>query len=437
MKISKVEKQAGKVVCTVTLESNEWSEIIRKERESVAKKVKIDGFRPGKVPMDKALAVVSAESVLVDAANKAINKSIKLVDENEEVKNLDVEVFPSPSVEIGEKFSATELEFSLIYWVMPEVTIENYKKLDVEIIEPKVEDAEVENEINNLLAREKMLAKKESGIIAKGDQAKFDFTGSVDGVEFAGGKAENFELEIGSGQFIPGFEDQMVGIKVGEEKDITVTFPEEYHSKDLAGKEAVFKIKLHEVSEISKPKLDEEFIKNLKLPNEEVKTPAQFKDFIKDAILKNKQQENTQQIAPLLNEAIVKNCKHDEIPEVAIEEEKKMIRDNFIERITQMNFKFKDFLKMTGQSEEDFEKELSNQAKNSIVIQCAIEDIAKKEKIEVSEAELNEQYDLIAKSHGKSIEEIKTVVNEELLKTAILKEVVTKKIIEWNTKKAK
>ncbi|MGL4951822.1 MAG: trigger factor, partial [Mycoplasma sp.] len=203
MKISKIEQLSNKVVCKIEVESNEWASTIENERKKAAKNVKVDGFRKGKVPPQVALKMVSPESVLIDAANTIINGSIKLVDKDEEINKLDAQVFPQPTVEVGKKFSTTEIEFDIVYWVMPKVSIENYKKLGVEIPTAKVTKEEVEAQIEEMLNREKMLSKKE-GSISKGDQVKFDFVGSVDGVEFPGGKAENYELEIGSGQFIPG-----------------------------------------------------------------------------------------------------------------------------------------------------------------------------------------------------------------------------------------
>ncbi|MGL4952134.1 MAG: trigger factor, partial [Mycoplasma sp.] len=263
----------------------------------------------------------------------------------------------------------------------------------------------------------------------------FDFVGSVDGVEFPGGKAENYELEIGSGQFIPGFEEQMIGLNVGDEKELNVTFPKEYHSEDLAGKDSIFKVKIHEINSISKPKLDDAFVKSLKIEDDKIKTPKDLKELIEKSLLSEKNRELTQSNLSIINEAIVKNAKYDEIPQIIIDEEKKELKRNFMERITQMNFKFDDFLKMTGQSQEEFENQMDESAKTSIIVQSAIEYIGDKEKITADESKIEEQYKLIADAHNKSIEEIKKAIDLETLKLAIQREEVITKLMEWNSKK--
>ncbi|MGL4950927.1 MAG: trigger factor [Mycoplasma sp.] len=435
MKLSNVEQQKNKVVCSVEVDSAKWAEIIENQRKKAAKNLNIDGFRKGKVPANIAMKHVSTESVLIDAANTAINESLSLIDDDKRVKSLNAEVFPQPSVEVGNNFSEKELKFDLVYWIMPTATISNYKDLKLNLEKATVSKEEIDAELDNILSREKMLSKKSNDTIAKGDQVKFDFTGSVDGVEFEGGKAENFDLEIGSGQFIPGFEDQMVGLKIGEEKDLKVTFPKEYHAKNLAGKDSIFKVKIKEIHSISKPKLDEAFIKGLKLTDDSIKTPDQFKKYIEKAILDSKSQQLSQTNVPLLNTAIVENSKYEEIPEVILDAEKKQLKATFIDKIKQMNFKLADFLKMTGQSEEDFENEMIKQAKANIIVQCAIDHIAEVEKIKVDKKQIDEQYELLSKAHNTPIEEIKKHIDADALEEAILREEVTKKLLDWNSKK--
>lgn len=435
MKVNGIKNEDQKIVCSIELEKSEWADIIKKEKTKAAKNITIPGFRKGKVPESEAIKHVKVETILMDAANKAINNSIKELENNEKLKKIDVEVYPTPTVEIGKKFDENEFSFNVVYWELPKITIDKYKELKVSLETKKVTDEDVQKEIDAILAREKMLSKKENGVIAKGDQATFDFTGSVDGKEFPGGKAEKYELEIGSNQFIPGFEEQMVGMKIGEEKDITVTFPKDYHAKELKGKEAVFKIKIHEVNTISKPKLDENIIKSLNLPDKDVKTPEQFKKFLKENMEKFFEQQAYEKNIPAINKAIFDQAKYENIPQIMIDDEKKEIEHQFKIKLEQMGVKVDDFLKMTGKSKQDIDKELDMQAKQNVVVYGALDYIIKKENLKLDDKTLQERYESLAKGYNKKVDEIKSLINEETLKESLLHESALLKLIEWNSKK--
>lgn len=437
MQIKKIDKKEDKVVCSIEIEPKVWTETITKFRLKNAKNVKLSGFRKGKVPQEVALKSVSAESVLGEAANHVINETIKAMDSNAKVKAVDADVFPTPTVEIGKSFSEKEITFDIIYWIMPKVDIKDYKDLNINVISTEVTDKEVNTEIDNLLAREKMLTEKTSKVLAKGDQATFDFTGFIDGKEFPGGKAEKYDLEIGSGNFIPGFEDQMVGFKVGDEKEVKVTFPTDYHAKEMAGKKAVFKIKLHAVNTISKPALDETFIKNLKLPNKDIKTVAQFKTFLKENMQNYKKQQAYEQNITVLNNALFEHSKYKTIPEVIIEDEMKQVEQQFKQKIQEMKFKLEDFLAMTGKSKEDFTKEIHEQAKKNVIVYAALDNIIAKEKIKADEKTIAERYTLLAQTYKKPEAEIKKLIEKEYLIEALAHEKVITKLLEWNSKPAK
>ncbi len=439
MNVTNIKEEKEKIVCSIELDSKEWAETIKKEKEKAAKKVKVPGFRPGKAPLAEAVKHVNIQAILLDAANKAIEDTVKKLDNNAELKKIDKEVFPTPSVEIGDKFDEKEFAFNVVYYVVPNITIDNYKKLGVELKQEKVTDEMVNNEIDSILAKEKMLTKKADGTIAKGDSATFDFCGKVDGVAFPGGTAEKFELEIGSGQFIPGFEDQMIGMKVGEEKDLKVKFPKDYHADELAGKDAIFTVKVHEVNSVKKAELNEEIIKGLNLPDKEIKTPAQFKKFLKENMEKYFEQRAYETNLPMINKAIYDNSKVDgkaikdaKIPEIMINEEKKEISRQFGIKLEQMGVKFEDFLKMVGKTKEDINKELENQAKQNVVVYGALDYIIEKEKISVSEKTINERYEAIAKGYGKKVEEVKKLIDPEVLKESLVHEDALLKIMEWN-----
>ncbi len=439
MKITDIKEEKEKVVCSIEMDSKEWASTIKKEKEKAAKKVKVPGFRAGKAPLAEAIKHVNIQAILLDAANNAIEETVKKLDNEEKLKKIDKEVFPTPSVEIGDKFDENEFAFKVVYYVVPSITIDNYKKLGVELKVEKVTDKMVDSEIDAILAKERMLSKKADGKIAKGNSATFDFCGKVDGVAFPGGTAEKFELEIGSGQFIPGFEDQMIGMKVGEEKDLKVTFPKEYHAENLAGKEAIFTVKVHEVNEINKPELNEDIIKGLNLPDKEVKTPAQFKKFLKENMEKYFEQRAYETNLPLVNKAIYDNAKVDgkaikdaKIPEIMINEEKKEISRQFGLKLEQMGVKLEDFLKMVGKTKEDINNELETQAKQNVVVYGALDYIIDKEKITVSDKTIDERYEAIAKGYGKKVEEVKKLIEPEVLKESLVHEDALLKIMEWN-----
>ncbi len=441
MKVTNIKEEKEKIVCSVELESKEWADTIKKEKEKAAKSVNVPGFRKGKAPLAEAMKHINTQAILMDAANKAIDEAVKKLDDEPKLKKIETEVYPTPTVEIGDKFSEQEFNFNVVYYVVPEITIDNYKKLGVDLKVQEVTDEMVNQEIDGILAKEKMLTKKENGTIAKGDQANFDFCGKVDGVAFPGGTAEKFDLEIGSGQFIPGFEDQMIGMKVGEEKDLKVTFPKEYHAENLAGKEAIFTVKVHEVNEVKKPELNEEIIKNLQLPDADVKTPAQFKKFLKENMEKYFEQRAYETNLPLVNKAIYENAKVDgkpvkdaKIPEIMINEEKKEIARQFEMKLQQMGVKFEDFLKMVGKNKEDIDKELDEQARQNVVVYGALDYIIEKEKISISDKVIDERYEAIAKGYGKKVEEVKKLINQDALKESLEHEDALLKIMEWNKK---
>lgn len=437
MQIKKIDKKEDKVICSIEIEPKTWADTITKFRLKAAKNVKLSGFRNGKVPQEVALKSVPAESVLVEAANHVINETIKEMDGNPKVKSIDADVFPTPTVEIAKDFSEKEIAFDIIYWIMPKVEIKDYKDLKINVISTEVSDKELKAEIDNLLAREKMLTEKSSKVLSKGDQATFDFTGFIDGKEFPGGKAEKYELEIGSGNFIPGFEDQMVGFKVGDEKEVKVAFPSDYHAKEMAGKKAVFKIKIHAVHTISKPALDEDFIKALKLPNKEIKTVAEFKSFLKENMQNYKKQQAYEQNITVLNNAIFEHAKYKNIPEVIIEDEMKQVEQQFNQKIQEMKFKIDDFLTMTGKSKEDFKKEIHEQAKKNVVVYGALDDIIAKEKIKIDDKTIESRYALLAQTYKKSEAEIKKLIEKEYLIEALTHEKVILELLEWNSKPAK
>ncbi len=434
MNIKEIKKEEDKVIIKIVSSGEEWSKVVDKEMKSACANLKIDGFRKGKVPMTEAKKHLNMANVLSNAANKAINHGILEIDNDQKIKNLDVEVYPSPSVNVT-NINESELVYDATYWINPKITIDNYKNLNVNIKIAEASNEEIENEINALLNREKLIIPLADSKIENGHQVEFDFTGFIDGKEFPGGKAEKYQLEIGSKQFILGFEEAMIGLKVGDEKDINISFPKTYHAKDLAGKPVTFKVKIHNINKIEKPTLDDKFVKTLKFNN--VNTVNELKDFLSEQIVTIKKQQYNQENIIQINKAIFENSKYKTIPHVMIEDEKNKIYQQYEQQLKQMKLKEDDFLKMVHKTKAQINEEVMQQAKSNIVVYGALDYIIQKEKITINENDIKERYELISKSYNTPIEQIKKSIDEEAIKEIILHEKALLKIIEWNTKKEK
>lgn len=427
MKIVNTEIKDKKLIMTVEVDNKEWKKVIDKEVQKASKDVKVDGFRAGKAPKSEILKRINMPQVLYFAANDMANVTLKDVVESKEFDNSKIDAYPTPSLEI-EKLSEEELVLKYIFVEFPKAEVGDYKKMKINIISPKVTDEEVDAEIDRLLSKEKMYAKK-GGKIENGDLAIFDFKGFIDGKEFPGGTAEKYELEIGSKMFIPGFEEQMLGIGEGEEKELKLSFPKDYHARDFAGKDVTFKVKVHEIKSVTKPKLDDEFVKNLKFG--EVDTVAKLKDYIKTNMFKFKTQNANEQNIMEVNRGLIEITKIDEIPEIIIDDEARKIKNQLNQRLKQMQMKLEDYAKMTGKTLEDFDQEIKQQAKNNIIVYAALEVISEKEKITIDDKALEEKYAELSKYYHSSIEDVKKSIDKDLLSELLLNELTIQKIISY------
>ena len=269
----------------------------------------------------------------------------------------------------------------------------------------------------------------EDRAVEKGDIATIDFEGFVDGVAFDGGKAEGHDLEIGSGSFIPGFEDQIIGMKIDEEKDIVVTFPKEYFSKDLAGKEATFKVKLHEIKKKELPKLDDEFAKDVS----EFDTLDELKADIKAKLEKNNEQKAKYETEEAAVKAVCEKAKLD-IPSGMIDMEVENMLKDFEQRLSYQGLNMEQYLKMIGKTEEEMKKEYEPQATEAIKSRLTLEAIKKAEKIEATDKEIADKMEEMAKNYGKKVEEIQ---DNENLKSYIKEGIESEKVLEFIVKNAK
>ena len=274
---SKVEKteNANEVKLEITIEAEKFDEAMKKVYFKSAKYFNIPGFRKGKAPMNIVEKYYGKEIFYEDAFNEVVPEEFE-----QALKDNNIEAVSRPDIDIKQIGKGQDLIFTAVVQTKPEAELGKYKGIEIKKIEYNVTDHDLEHELGHMQEKNSRLVSIDDRPVENGDITVIDFEGSVDGVPFDGGKAEGHELEIGSGAFIPGFEDQIIGMKIDEEKDINVKFPEEYFSKDLAGKDAVFKVKLHEIKKKELPELDDEFAKDVS----EFDTLKELKDSIKEKL---------------------------------------------------------------------------------------------------------------------------------------------------------
>jgi trigger factor len=296
-----------------------------------------------------------------------------------------------------------ELIFTAKVQVKPEVKLGDYKGLEVEKVDTEVTAEDVEAELTSLQEKQAELVVKEEGKAEEGDTVTMDFEGFVDGEAFEGGQAENYSLELGSGQFIPGFEEQLVGVATGEEKDVEVNFPEEYHAAELAGKPATFKVKIHEIKTKELPALDDEFAKDA---DEEVETLAELKEKIEKRLQEAKKNEAETAVRETLVEKASENAEV-EIPEVMVNSEVDRMMQEFEQRLQMQGMNLELYFQFSGQSEEDLKGQMKEDAGKRVRTNLTLEAIAAAENLEVTDAEAEEEVNKMAEQYNMSADNIK------------------------------
>ena len=312
----------------------------------------------------------------------------------------------------------------------PEAKLGKYKGIEIKKIEYNVTDEDIEHELSHMQEHNSRLISVEDRPVESGDITTINFEGFVNGEAFEGGKAENYDLEIGSNSFIPGFEDQIIGMKLEEEKDIKVTFPEEYFSKDLAGKEATFKVKVNEIKKKELPKLDDEFAKDVS----EFDTLKELKEDIKAKKEKQNKEREKYETQDAVIKAVCENIKVD-IPSGMVETEVENMVKDIENRLSYQGLKLDQYLQMMGKTEEEMKKEYEPQAIEAIKSRLALEAVIKEEKIEATEKEIEEKMKEMAKNYGKENDE--EFMKNENVKNYMKQGIESEKAIEFLVKNAK
>ena len=375
---------------SVKIEGEDWKKACDQVFLKKQKTAKVDGFRKGKVPRNIYEKRFGKESLYLDAANLVIDKAYHKAMDNSNLKPV---VQPSVNIK-GIDDNGVEFTFKII--TKPEITIKKYKGLNIKPEKVKVTDEEVNHEMGHLLEKYTELVIKENGTIADGDVAIIDFDGYKDGVAFEGGKGENYSLEIGSHHFIPGFEEQMIGMKEGEEKELNLTFPKDYGVEELAGADVVFKVKVHEIKEKKTRELDEDFFEDLGM--EGIDSEEKLKDEIKKSIQAQKEMEAENRYVDTLLENVAKNVEVD-IPQEMVDEEIEHLMNRFEQQMKGQGISLDLYYKFTNSTEKDLKSQMEKEAYNNVLYRLMLEEVMDIEKLEVTLEEANKEAEKLAEKY--------------------------------------
>ena len=386
----------NKDVVTIEIAGKDWEKALDKAFKKKVKEVKVDGFRKGSVPKNIYIEKFGIESLYMDAANDVVQDAY-----TKALQDSKVEPVIEPAIDVKE-INEEKVVFEITITGKPEVKLGDYKNLKVKKEDVEVSKEEVDHEIEHLREQFAEIRVKENGEVEDGDTAVIDFKGTVDGKELEGGSGENFPLEIGSHTFIPGFEEGVLGMKVGEEKDLHLKFPEDY-VKDLAGKEVVFHVTLNEIKTRILPDIDEDFFKDLgydKVTNQD-ELVIEVEKVIKDR--------KTQDADDRFLEEVLKNASENmevDLPEEIIDDEVHRMMHQFESQLKMQGLTLDQYMEFTKMSHEDFHKNMEPEAIKRIKYRYLIEAVAEKEKIEVTNEEAEKDADEMAKNYGISKEEL-------------------------------
>lgn len=419
------EAEANVQELTVTIDAETFKAAVVKVYNKEKKNISVPGFRKGKVPQHIIERMYGKGVFYEDALNDLFPAAV-----DEALKESGVAAVSAPYdadvTEIGEN----GVEFTIKVATKPDVDVGEYKGLSAEKAAVEVTDDEIDHEIGHLRDQNSRMIDVDDRAAAMGDIANIDFEGFVDGVAFEGGEGEDYDLTLGSGSFIPGFEDQIVGHNIGEEFDVNVTFPEEY-TPELAAKDAVFKVKLNSISFKELPELDDEFAKDLG----EYDTLAELKEGIKKELLEHKQHHADDEFENALRNQLVENMKAD-IPAIMIDEQAKQNKDNLIERFRSQGISYEQYLAYTGMDEKTLDEQIRVEAEKQVKLRLTLEKIAELENIEITDDDVNAEYDKIATTYGIDIETVKKIAPVEGIKGDVSVQKAMKIVVD-NAKAAK
>ena len=398
MSVNWEKEEGNKGTLTIEVPAEKVNAAIDEAFKKVVKKVQAPGFRKGKMPRKMFEKMYGVESLYNDALDIILPEAYgNALDES------GVEPIAQPEIEIEEMEQNKPLVFKARLTLKPEVKLGEYKGLEVTRQETEVTDEEIEEQLKDRQAGLAEMVVKEDGAVEDGDTVNLDFEGFTDGEPFEGGKAEGYDLEIGSGSFIPGFEEQVIGLKTGEEKDVELTFPEEYHAAELAGKPAVFKVKINEIKSKEIPELNDELASEI---DEEVDSLDALRTKMKEMTIEEKKSASETALRDDLVEAAARNAEVD-IPEVMIESEVDRMMEEFGQRLQMQGMNLELYFQFSGQDEKTLREQMKEDATNRVRVSLTLEAIGAAENIQVEEEDINTELAKMSEQFGMEIEQIK------------------------------
>jgi trigger factor len=414
----KTEKNRG--VLTVETDEQSVADAINQAFKKVVKKVNVPGFRKGRVPRVIFERHFGVESLYQDALDILLPKAYE-----EAVEETGITPVDRPDIDIEQLEKGKSLIFKATVTVKPEVKLGQYRELEVPEKDFSVTDEAVDEEIERMRKQQGELEVVEDEPVQEGDTVIIDFKGYVDDEPFEGGSAEKYTLELGSGTFIPGFEDQIVGMTVDEERDINVTFPEDYNATELAGKDAVFKVKLHEIKRLNLPELDDEFAQDVS----EFDTLEELKADVRKRLEENKEKEKEEYIRNELVKLATENAEV-EVPHVMIHHEMDHMLHHFEQQLSFQGLNLEMYRQFTGQSEEEIKEKFHDDAEQKVRSSLVLEAIAKEENIEVTEEDIEAEIARLAEEMEREMEDIKKLIAAQGGTEALEDQLKTKKTID-------
>lgn len=424
LQLERLENNMAKL--TIEVPAEELEAAIEKAYQKNKNKISIPGFRKGKVPRKMVEQMYGKEVFYEDAANELIPSAYdKALDECEE------EIVSSPKIEVTQIEAGSPFVFTAEVALKPEVKLGKYKGVKID----KIETGVTEEEINAALDKERDHNSRtitvEDRAVKDGDMTVIDFEGFVDGVAFEGGKGENYPLTIGSGAFIPGFEEQLIGAEIGKELEVNVTFPEEYHAEDLKGKAAVFKCTVKEIKEKELPELDDEFASEVS----EFDTLLEYKEDLKKKLTERKEAEAKSKKEEAVIEAIITDSEM-EIPEAMLETQVRQMADEFAGRIQMQGLSLEQYFQFTGLNEQMMFEQIRPQADKRIRSSLVLEAVAEAEKLEVTEEDLENEYARMAEIYQMEVEKVKERLEDYHIRQ-IKKDIAVRKAVDFVVENAK
>lgn len=400
LQVEKLEKNMAKL--TIEVPADDLEKALQSAYMKQKNKISLPGFRKGKVPRQMIEKMYGAEIFYDDAANELIPKAYA-----EAYDEAELDIVSRPQINVVQIEKGKPFIFTADVATKPEVTLGEYKGLEIEKVSTRVTQKEVDAKIQEEAEKNARTITVTDRPVQDGDEVILDFEGFVDGVAFEGGKGENYPLTIGSGSFIPGFEEQLVGAEAEKEMEVKVTFPEDYHAEDLKGKEAVFKCTIHEIKAKELPEIDDEFAAEVS----EFDTLEEYKADIKAKIKDQKASEGKRKQEDQAVDAVVKNAQY-EIPQPMIETQVMQMADDFAQRIQSQGISLEQYFQFTGMTADKMMDELRPQAIKRIETRLVLEAIAKAENIEISDEKLDEELAKMAESYKMEVDKLKEFMGE-------------------------